>query len=190
MISHEHRWAWAAINKTATTSIASILSKRCETGGLKDKHQSMAEIQEVLTPGQFDDYFKFSFVRDPWDRIASLYFYRTRRSRNIEKSFERWLQHQWKLIRRGMADKYILAQTEWLKGRDGKIVVDFVGRFENLDNDWGKICDNIGIRTIQLPMKKVGKKHGSVYRDFYTDRSLKIHKKMYGEDIDYLGYTF
>jgi hypothetical protein len=190
MISHKHKWAWVAINKTATTSLSSVLVRKSVPANKSQKHQTLLEIHDILTQQQFDEYFKFSFVRDPWDRIVSLYLYRTRRRRNRRIGFEDWLKKQHDIIQRGGGDKFTAPQTFWLKDNSGVINMNFIGKVENIDRDWSKVCRLMGIEYHKLPVLKKGRKNISKYRKYYTDTALLLHKKLYSEDIKFLDYEF
>ncbi|MCG8363032.1 MAG: sulfotransferase family protein [Pseudanabaenales cyanobacterium] len=74
-------------------------------------------------------------------------------------------------------------------GSDGVLVIDFVGRFENLQSDFDRVCDRMGIEQQPLPHKNVmnRKQH---YTEFYDDESQALVKALYHQDIEYFGYEF
>jgi hypothetical protein len=139
-----------------------------------------------LTEAEFYSFYKFSFVRNPWDRIVSEYEYRQRRHKLDFKSF---------LFKRlpspGPSDGYrhILSQHCFLYDENEKQLVDFIGRFENLQSDFDLVCRHLGINDAKLPHrnKSFGRKH---YADYYDAESKEYVAQLYRKDIRLFGYTF
>ena len=92
MISHEHKFIFVHINKTGGTSIGEVLKKYSNKS--KFKHQSIIDLNKEASS---NDYFKFTFVRNSWDRFLSLYKYRIKTNQtNLGKnpvSFKEWAKH-------------------------------------------------------------------------------------------------
>jgi hypothetical protein len=83
---------------------------------------------------------------------------------------------------------------DWLTDDDGNINVDFIGKYENLEDDFGKICKMIGIPILSLSHTNTAemrtgepRKHYSYY---YDDELKDIIAKLYKKDIDYFNYDF
>lgn len=142
----------------------------------------------TVTNDQFREYFKFTIVRNPWARAFSWYKNVMRdeihkRNLNIEEeiSFNRFLQ---KFVGKGM----LRPQTFWLKSFDGKIHLDFVGKFESLQEDFGKVCEILSISQIELPHKIKGSSDD--YQYYYDKESMDLISKFYEVEIDLFGYSF
>lgn len=78
MVSNKHKFIFVHIPKTAGVTISSILDDYC-TLDEKKKHNMNPHGQR----NQISRYFKFCFVRNPWDRFLSCYFYFRKYGRKI-----------------------------------------------------------------------------------------------------------
>lgn len=101
-----------------------------------------------LTPEEFRSCFKFAFVRNPWDRLVSEYRYRGH-PRRID--FKRFLFERFPTP--GWTDtwRHVCPQYDFLHDDRGRLLVDFVGRFERLQADFDIVCDRVGIPPTTLP---------------------------------------
>ncbi len=147
-------------------------------------------------PGRFRAYFKFGFVRNPWDRLLSTYVYAFKHTRiypNNQVSFivefptfESFIM-EWvnpKNIRRNY---FMLPQVDYLCDRRGNLIVDFVGRFENLEEDFEALCSRLQV-SATLPM--VNATTHPDYRSQYTKEMADAVASAYRDDIEFFGYDF
>lgn len=136
-----------------------------------------------------------AFFRNPYSRIVSEYFFRhLRKPAFKEMTFEEFLcgvrDHQFNGSYRGLIDskRHLLPQSRFIKGPKGKVIVDFIGRQENLQNDLNGFCKQIKIKEVTL-LRRNATKHNH-YSKYFTDATRKIVEDVYGEDLEYGKYRF
>ena len=191
MISHKHKFIFVHIDKTAGSSIEKTLDpslKEYKSGytNFKGKHYSAKTLSEKF-PSEFKEYFKFSFVRNPFEREVSLYFFYVKtRFKKISLNFSEFLLKRYSS--RQSWDTAFYTYLDALSLGNNEYNVDFIGRFENLQQDFNTVCDKIGIPRQQLPHKNKSKhKH---YTEYYDDETKQIVAEKYAKDIEYFGYKF
>ena len=224
IISHSHKFIFIKPWKTAGTSVETALSQYCsgndivtplgdywfnrdEKGKLIhhamnaegfEQHDDALTIKSRVPPEVWDNYFKFSMTRNPWDRALSLFFWRKRQDpkltpkkriynylgvpfdelREIKKIFTQYLQTDWP-----NNDRFYII--------DGKLCVDFVIRYERLAQDFGKVCKIIGVPIAELPHLKSGiRRDQSHYSQYYDARSQAIVYERHKNDIELFNYKF
>lgn len=130
----------------------------------------------------WNEYFKFTFVRNPWDRLVSFYCYWDLRNHfehgsNFEDFVIDVLQQR--------SDKSCPSCVECLVDPE---CFDFIGRFENLQEDFNYVCDQIGAEKCTLPhIHKMKRTH---YSHYYGNELRELVAKKYHDDIEYFGYEF
>ena len=185
MINHKHKCIFIHINKCGGTTIDTLFAGRF------DGHKKAFEYKQS-TPNIFDNYFKFTFVRNPWDRVVSFYHYQIKRNWDFypfnetisfDNFVKNWLRHM-----RGQTSLATHPCYAWISDKDDNLLVDFIGRFENFQEDFNVVCDKIGIAKKQLPHQNKSKhKH---YTEYYDDETKQIVAEKYAKDIEYFGYKF
>ena len=91
------------------------------------EHMPASRVRDYVGEEVWRSYFKFAFDRNPWDRQVSWYLYKTK-SRRVRPSFERFMGSR----RRAFVSNYAIYSI------DGALAVDFVGRYESLEEDLNK----------------------------------------------------
>lgn len=149
----------------------------------------------------WDKSFTFTFVRNPWHRLVSWYFYHQQKNKwdNLYKklSFEEWVlkkcPHHWKEKRHlnffGKISPNPLIQKNFLRNPKGKIIVDFVGKVENFNEDLAYIVKKIGVQ----PEKEVHKINCSKhlkYTEYYSNKMRDIVYDLCKEDIESFSYKY
>ena len=146
------------------------------------------KLRNSVTKAQYDTYFKFAFVRNPWARAYSWYWNvmqdeKHQRSMGItgEMTFEAFLT-------RYAGKDMLRPQTFWLRDFKGAIPLDFIGRFETLAEDFAACCRRMGISALELPHLR--KSEHAHYRDVYTASLKERVATVYREEIEMFGYSF
>jgi hypothetical protein len=157
-------------------------------------HMPASELKRVLPEQFWAQSFKFAFVRNPWDRLVSKYHF-NRRMRSINPQFSQrrpeWTAaldqssnfDEW--IRLGI--DYVRPMMGFVIDEKGHLLVDFVGRHENLQHDFGHICQRLGIHAALPHEMKSEHKH---YRDYYTTETREIVQRQFAKEIDFFKYAF
>jgi hypothetical protein len=150
----------------------------------------------VVSREYFDRAFKFAFVRNPFDRLVSLYFY-LKKSKNEDVPEEMPFAAFCRRVAGGeippvgLHNSLGLSQcnpmSRWLADGSGRLLPDFVGRHENIDEDFGKVCSRIGIDE-EIPHKN--RTEHKPYREYYDDASRAVVERFYREDLERFGYSY
>jgi sulfotransferase famil protein len=238
MICHQYRCIFIHIPKNAGQSIEHVFLKlldldwdtraplllryndRPELGPPRLAHLKACEYvrYKYVTKQQFDDYFKFSFVRNPWDRTVSIYTYFGWQRYIDFKTFvvkklpnEVWRDNHW----------FVGPQSDFICDVNGHVAVDLLGKFENLTADFNAVCQRLGLPPTELPHVNTSKKQPAKvrlnrnlfsdarwlyhtrtipsfktirqftdYRDYYDDESKEVVAELYQKDIELFGYQF
>jgi Sulfotransferase family len=143
-------------------------------------HMLAAEVRALIDEKVWRSYFKFAFDRNPWDRQVSFYHQRFRR-RPTPPPFDAFLRYD-RHARLNNYDTYSL---------DGEVCIDFVGRYENLKQDFNHMLRQVGVRDeLELPHVKSFTPVRVPYQSYYTDATRDIVGDWYSREIALLNYSF
>ncbi|MAT91501.1 MAG: hypothetical protein CME59_02760 [Halioglobus sp.] len=154
-------------------------------------HLRAAQVRQALGEAVYRDMFSFAFVRNPWDRCLSAYFYfRRKRLHPLHRlamrlSFEDFLAQ---LARDGMP--YVGQQALWLYAADGRQLVDYIGRVENIGRDMGVVADRIGSDAAFAAHVNRSPSRDRDYRPYYSDSARELVAQVMARDIELLDYRF
>jgi hypothetical protein len=182
------------------------------------RHATLREIRKYVGDEVWRCYFTFSIVRNPWDLVVSKYHWATRPgSPNLPlgQSLVRFLRRPRKVSRNfsrlgrtlipKLVDtekipfpvfaKYMLRYYEMNDGfyfnGDGTLGLDHVLRYENLTEDFGRVCERLGIPDTPLPfLKTKTRPKGTHYSEYYDDESRERVARVHRRQIEAFGYTF
>jgi hypothetical protein len=162
------------------------------------QHATSRQLVEtgLITREQWDTYFKFTFVRDPWDRAVSDYFWMMK-DRKIKDSFKNYLNGagKFKKILTNSGDHYyrgehVIPQTDFFDVASGEYQMDFIGRFENFESDMKKVLASLHMEKPFKTHVNKGNNNRKHYSKMYTDALRELVAVRYQKDIAEFGYTF
>jgi hypothetical protein len=211
LISKKKKFIFVHVQKTAGTSLRKVLREQAPDSRLwLGRHGHASSGIAEMGRARWDDYFSFGFVRNPWDRLVSHYsmiqdriavLTPEQRSQarpfkvelwnyvlHFSHDFESFLDNCTGLIRdRDCYKSFLFNQIDYLSDEDGKLAVDFVGRFENFEEDARHALDRIGI-SAEVP--RLNRSARGDYRDYYTSLTRDLVAKRFARDIELFGYEF
>jgi hypothetical protein len=200
MISFEKQFLFVHVPRTAGNSIQSVLrdysedeivALRAEQDGIERfglrnpkykvrKHSTLAEYRAALGKAQFGILYKFTCVRNPWDRMVSYYFRRTRDPKEWDRKEFR------KMISKALSVADYLGLDESKEDPFGN--VDYVMRFETLADDFRRVCAALNIPAKPLP--EYNRSRREQYSRYYDDELRALVRARFALEIERFGYTF
>ncbi|MET3931338.1 hypothetical protein ABIE51_003225 [Lysobacter sp. OAE881] len=206
IISHQHRFVFAAIPKTGTHSVRQALREHMseddleqvglfvnkrfpfeELAAIKHGHITLKQIRPFLGDEAFASYFKFAFVRNPFDRFISYCAFMTRADGAFLKNPQQVMRY---ILQDPRARQHILFQPQhtFVTGEDGTVLADHVGRVEDMQGSYDLICERLKIPGATLG--QVNSSRRGSYRDYYDDALIQDVASVYKRDLELFGYEF
>jgi len=186
-ISHDKKFIWFRVAKVGTRTIFNVLES---ANIVLDAEHPM---NCYYPQSRFEDYFKFAFVRNPWDRLVSCWhnkvldsniFNFSREELADMQEFSNFVEYVEHLdIER--CNHHIRLQTKLIDLNQ----VDFLGRFENFEQDLRFVIERLNLDQTEIPHKNVSKKRTN-YREYYNDDLIEKVGKIYRRDINHFRYEF
>jgi sulfotransferase famil protein len=202
MIIHSKKLIFVHIQKTAGSSVRLAFGENLDS---PEKHFFASELRDLYGTEVWSAYFKFAFVRNPWDRLVSWWSNIETNRRIYEKglplnkfqlfvlsrasTFEEFLLNCDQEIADHDGRKWIYRnQVDYLSDENGRSMVDFVGRFENLNTHFMLASRKAIGRELDLP-----RANASVHRhysEYYTREMAEYVGSRFRRDIEAFGYVF
>ncbi len=202
----EHKLIFIHIPKTGGSSVANAL-ENLNTQDAKalsqplgilqpNRHLKAKEVKYLLGDKIWNEFFSFAFVRNPWDLMVSQYHWWLQKAgqypscrKDVEKikrmgNFTNFLNSKYgqKMFHDTTGNMF-----DWI-AEDDRIIVDFVGKFENLQDGLNEVCQRLNLEPIQLPHTNKTKR--KPYQDYYNDETKQLVAHRFRKTIEMFGYEF
>ncbi len=193
MISYSKNFIFIHINKTAGTAIEQSLleygTKRVEPKDdlefeltyRQSQHFNCKEYKKYLGP-EYDNFFKFTVVRNPFDRVVSYYLKNSINKNNL--SFSDWVVDRYQNKNFQDYKRMYSDYTHWIDEKD----IDFILRFENISLDFNKLKNKLNIEC-ELAFHNVNKNR-LPYREYYNQDTKKIISNYFQKELNTFNYKF
>jgi chondroitin 4-sulfotransferase 11 len=198
-VSDSRKVVFIHIQKTGGLTVDRLLNERIpDLHRIGARHGFASLGMDELN--DWDEYFKFAFVRNPWDRLVSWYSMVTTMPRegnelwryvhDNSSTFEEFIYNctDEVEIKDGVHYSFAYNQLDYVTDERGNLLVDFIGRLENFDKDLQEVFRRMGFELESVPHKnRSGHQH---YSTFYTPDTELIVRERFKRDIEYFGYEF
>jgi hypothetical protein len=190
LFSNKHRVLFIHVSRTGGNTIRELLraSMTDSEGGLKSKNLSQhATANQIATAfgTDFHTYFRFAFVRNPWDRLWSWYSLRRLATGDTRMTFDAFLD----LWIPRHAPLVLTSQTDSLHSSSGELLVDALGRYENFASDLKAI-----FKQAELPLPSeipcLNASGAGHYSHFYSDYGRDLVERAYQADLENFDYRY
>jgi len=175
---------------------SNLLEKEFSTSQVVKDHMPAKMMLEAIGRDLWQKLFTFSFVRNPWDRVLSMYFYRIRKKHFTEDfKFKDYVLELERHLTRHRSDLFLyhghyFSNSDYILDQDNKPLVTFIGKYENREHDIENIKKEIGVKTIGELWIQASSPESRHYSRYYDDDTKNIVNKLYSNDIQMFGYQF
>jgi hypothetical protein len=212
LISDDKKFLFVHVQKTAGNSVRQALESVIpDLRNFLGTHDRAMDAKRQLGDRAYGDYFSAAFVRNPWDRLLSWYSMIVKttvqsQSRGSRKPADPGLR-LWRyvlensnsfedFIRNCTAEiddhdgrkSFMWNQLDYLVDEQGRPIVDFIGKYESIEQDARQLFQRLGLEGIELPSVNQGRhRHYSTY---YSDELAEVVRRRFQRDIEAFGYEF
>jgi hypothetical protein len=191
MICHDKQFIFIHCQKCGGESIEHALTGKADVGyngdlfeGSPEKHWGKQNYIDAYGKEVWNNYFTFSFVRNPWERMISWICYRDKRFNLYNGKINKDILIK-EISMRPEHTSYV--NMLGLLDSDSK-QMDFIGKVENMQNDFEYVCDRLRIPRILLPHNN--KSNHNHYSEYYDNETVELVANKYSKDIEMFGYSF
>lgn len=215
LLSHRYKFLFVHVAKTGGTSVRAALNTlrwrdpmyymmlpahklsrlSGHTLGTKfPRHSRIIAAKEMLPEAFFNSLYKFVFVRNPWDlQVSSFHHIRRERPHFMNgidefNEFMRWKFNPDRPYQYHI-DTSLSLQSDYVIDFRNNVLVDYIGRYENLHDDFEHVCQTIGVK-LGLPHKRKANDRKKDFREYYSDDTAELVAEHFQKDIALFNYTF
>lgn len=148
-------------------------------------HTKAKQVKKKIT--DWNQLWSFSIIRNPWDHAVSWWALNTMKN-NFKMPFKDWVisnYNPWKNNKHWDGSDP-LDQWEYIS-ENNKVIISYIGRFEEMPKTWSIISDKMGIKK---PLPHCIPSNHKNYREYYNKHTIQIIAERYSRIIDYAGYSF
>ena len=183
VVSLDHNFVLIRVPKTGSHSQVQLFTKYGEEiigpPNSVNHHITSTELKDVFLEKNWDwnNCFKFGFVRNPWEREVSFYFYFKKRKQIENISFSEYIEYQGSVPSGGYEMNNYLTD------------VDYVARFENFEEETNFIWKKLNLPESPKLLHLNSTEHRP-YWEYYNDKEILIVQEKYKKDIELYNYEF
>ncbi len=179
------------IQKNSPENILSNAGKAYYNSKNLNPHSGWKDIKDHVGSNIWDDYYTFTFERNPWDKLVSMYHWRGRNHDLKNYPFELFVD----VCAEGInlfTGEVLPNLTDWDMYADkNNVKVDYIGKFENILQDFEKILDDCDLNLEGwLPHTKSNYRKKKSYKQYYNNHTRKVVEDLFHREINYFSYTF
>jgi hypothetical protein len=192
MISDHYRFIFVHAGRTGGSSFerlagigitSDVRTKHLDNTDFPEKHKDFQYYQTTY-PKEFLAYFKFTIVRNPFDRLVSAWIWRTKVVKDIKpQTLSEFIEARHDSTK--FSEKFKLRD---LSLQDSIRQFDYIGRYENLTNTINYLSGKLGILVTEIPHSN--NTHSGRYQDYYDPETIALVRQKYRLDIELFGYEF
>ena len=212
LLNNHNKFIFFHLYKCGGTSLRDILkphlseiiypNRFVELGNAHSLPRDIRDIYKNLNKIElFNSYFKFTFVRNPFDWLLSIYYYILKNVNHNEHfkvkvmSLSDFINYYINdMIKsnesKDLGHNKVTTLYDYVTDENGNILLDFIGKFESMENDMKFICQTLGIQYKNIPLLNVNSAKEKDYKKYYDDNSKKLIEKYFEKDLDYFNYKF
>jgi hypothetical protein len=190
IISHELKFIFIHIQRTGGNTVINLLKHQLKEKVEIISQHGNAKTAELSLLEDYKDYFNFTFIRNPWDRILSWYLLiYQHENNNMDKErsqFEKFIELD---LAAAKGDKdFHYNQLDYISNEKGNILINKCYRFDNFEEEVSAMLKDLGL--LQMAIPRLNLSLMTNYRDYYTVKSRELINQKCKRDIAYFGFEF